>query len=91
VTRIARNLELSTYDKEIGEFYNNDVEKEQSQISSSEEQNLKTNQSRINLQKYIEPISKDYSAKVENFKKKQLRFGLGCYFTARSGGETLDF
>jgi len=86
VTRIARNLvvydgqsELSTYDKEIGEFYNNDVEKEQSQISSSEEQNLKmkTNQSRINLQKYIEPISKDYSAKVENFKKKQLRFGLG--------------
>ncbi len=73
----TQQSELSTYDAEIGEFYNNDVEKEQFQINSSEEQNLKTNQSRINLQKYIEPILKNYSAKVENFRKKQLRFGLG--------------
>lgn len=73
----TQQSELSTYDEEIGEFYNNDVDKEQSQISSCEEQNLKTNQSRINLQKYIDPILKNYSAKVENFMKKQLRFGLG--------------
>jgi len=73
----TQQSELSTYNEEIGEFYNIDIEKKESQISSNEEQNLETNQSRINLQKYIEPILKNYSSKVDNFRKKQLRFGLG--------------
>jgi len=72
----TQQSELSTYSEEIGEFYNFDEEKNKSQISSNEEQNLETNQSRINLQEYIEPILKNYSSKVDNFKKKQLRFGL---------------
>ena len=94
---------LSNSNKQIGELFNTDVEKDDKEnmnflsrsvdflnndekknleinkhASSDEEQkDLETNQSRISLQKYIEPIIQKYLFKVENFRKKQLRLGLG--------------
>ncbi|MHA1191326.1 MAG: hypothetical protein ACTSP9_03405 [Promethearchaeota archaeon] len=65
----------------VAEFLNNN-EKEfvmiNNQAFSSEEQkDMETNQIKINLQKYIDPLIKNYSVRIKNFRKKQLRFGLG--------------
>ena len=47
------------------------------QVCSNEEhKDLETNQLKINLQKYINQLIKKYSIRIENYRKKQLRFSL---------------